>query len=291
MTTGDTVPSSTFSLGGDLPVDRVGFGAMRITGPEIYGMPDDPQRSLDVVRRAVELGVTFIDTADQYGPFVSEELIAEALHPYPDGVVVATKGGLVRFGPQGALKNDATPQHLHDALDGSLRRLRLDRIDLYQLHRIDPDVPVEATFGFLRQAQEDGKVRHLGLSEVGVEDIERAREFFDVVSVQNRYSVMNRTAEPVLEYCRANGIAFIPWFPIGGGDVPDTDALTRIAASHGVGERQVALAWLLHHADNILLIPGTSDIAHLEDNLAVGSIDLSAEEVSDLDAIDPPAAS
>lgn len=279
--------AKTFKIGGDLEIDRLGFGAMRITGPEVFGMPEDPQASLDVLRRAVELGVQFIDTADQYGPFTSEQLIAEALHPYPDDVVVATKGGLVRFGPMKDINNDASPQHLDDALDGSLRRLKLDRIDLYQLHRIDPDVPVDVTFGFLQGAQQEGKVRHLGLSEVSVEEIEAAQKFFEVTSVQNRYSIDDREAEPVLDYCKANGIAFIPWFPIGGESRSAQDELGRIAEAHGVGERQIALAWLLHHADNVLLIPGTSSVDHLEENMKAAEVDLSAEDVAALDAIDP----
>ena len=279
---------TTFTLGGDLEVNRIGFGAMRITGPQILGMPDDPQNSLDVVRRAVELGVTFIDTADQYGPFTSEQLIAEALHPYPENVVVGTKGGLVRFGPWGDVNNDASPQHLHDALDGSLRRLKLERIDLYQLHRIDPKVPLASTHTFLQQAQKDGKVRHLGLSEVSVEDIQRAQEFFEVTSVQNKYAVDNREWEPVLDYCQANGIAFIPWFPIGGGSMDGQDVLQAVADRHGVTARQVALSWLLHHADNILLIPGTSSLGHLEENMAVGEIRLSEQDLAELDTIAGP---
>lgn len=262
---------------------------MRITGPEIYGMPEVPQNSIDVVTRAVELGVNFIDTADQYGPFVSEQLIAQALHPYPDDLVVGTKGGIVRYGPRAAdVNHDASPQHLHDALDGSLRRLKLDRIDLYQLHRIDPKVPAEATFEFLRGARDEGRVRHLGLSEVSVEEIQQAQEFFEVASVQNRYSVDNRSAEDVLDYCRAQGITFIPWFPIGGGEVSGLNVIQEIADTHGVGVRQVALSWLLHHADNILLIPGTSKVAHLEDNMKAAGLDLSSEEMAALNAISPP---
>jgi pyridoxine 4-dehydrogenase len=279
---------TTFALGGDLEVNRIGLGAMRITGPQNVGMPADPQNSLDVVRRAVELGATFIDTADQYGPFTSELLVAEALNPYPEDVVVGTKGGLVRFGPWGDVNNDASPQHLHDALDGSLRRLKLERIDLYQLHRIDPKVPVEVTHAFLAQAQKDGKVRHLGLSEVSVEDIKKAQKFYQVVSVQNKYAVDNRQWEPVLDYCRAHGIAFIPWFPIGGGDLQGQDVINSVAARHGATSRQVALSWLLHHADNILLIPGTSSIGHLEENMAVGSIALTAEDLTELDGIAAP---
>jgi aryl-alcohol dehydrogenase-like predicted oxidoreductase len=281
--------NKTFTIGGDLTVNRVGFGGVRIVGPEFFGMPEDKARSIDVVRRAVALGVNFIDTADQYGPFVSEQLIAEALHPAPDDVVVATKGGLVRYGPWSRLKHDATPQHLDDALDGSLRRLMRERIDLYQLHRIDPDVPAEVTFKFLREAQKDGRVRHLGLSEVNVEEIKLAQEFFDVASVQNRYSIADREAEPVLDYCRDNGIAFIPWFPIGGGTVSEdtdmVDVLQEVADTRGVSTRQVALAWLLHQADNILLIPGTSNVAHLEENMSVAAIDLTPEELAALESV------
>ena len=277
--------NKTFTIGGDLTVNRIGFGAMRITGPGVFGLPEDKQTSIDVVRRAVELGVNFIDTADQYGPFTSEQLIAEALHPYPEDVVIATKGGLVRYGPQADLKNDATPQHLNDALDGSLRRLKRDRIDLYQLHRIDPDIPAEVTFEFLRGAQNDGRVRHLGLSEVSVDEIKAAQEVFEVTSVQNKYSLDNRKAEPVLDYCRENGIAFIPWFPIGGGEVSGDNVLREVADAHGVGVRQVALAWLLHHAENILLIPGTSSADHLEQNIVGVDFELTPDEKTALDRI------
>lgn len=277
--------SDTFTIGGDLTVRRIGFGAMRITGPGVFGMPEDPEHSKTVVRRAVELGVNFIDTADQYGPFTSERLIAQALHGADDDVVIATKGGLVRYGRMGEFKNDATPQHLSEALDGSLRRLHTDRIDLYQLHRIDPDIPVETTFEYLRSAQDDGKVRHLGLSQVTVDEIKRAQDFFTVTSVQNRYSISERQAEPVLEYCENQGIAFIPWYPIGGGTLGEHDALIDVAAAHDADPRQIALAWLLHHAQNILLIPGTGSIAHLEQNMAVGSITLTTEEMTALDAM------
>ncbi|PZF26866.1 oxidoreductase [Curtobacterium sp. MCLR17_045] len=276
---------NTFALGGDLTINRVGFGAMRLTGPEQWGMPADPEAAKNVVRRAVELGVDFIDTADQYGPFTSEQIVADALDPRSENVVVATKGGLVRFGPNPQLKNDATPQHLRDALDGSLRRLKTDRIDLYQLHRIDPEIPVEVTFEFLRSAQDAGKVRHLGLSEVTVDEIKKAQEFFKVTSVQNRYSIGERDAEPVLEYCQANGIAFIPWFPIGGGDMGEHDALSDVAEAHSTGIRQAALAWLLHHAENILLIPGTSSVGHLEQNMTAGNLQLTADEMTALDAL------
>lgn len=259
---------TTFSLGNDLLVNRLGFGAMRVPGPDLYGPPADRPAMLTLLRRAVELGANFIDTADMYGPFVSEEIIAEALHPYAPGVVIGTKGGLVRFGPgrEGVL-NDGTPQHLRDTLHGSLRRLKLERLDLYQLHRLDPRVPAERTFAFLAEAQQEGLVRHLGLSEVSVEEIKLAQQHFPVASVQNRYSLFDRAHEPVLAYCREQGIAFIPWFPIGGGDVQDTDVVQQVAARHQASVRQLALSWLLHHAPNILPIPGTRSLDHLEENM------------------------
>ena len=281
-----TANKKTFLLGGDLEINRVGFGAMRITGPAIWGMPENPQNSISILQRAVELGVNFIDTADQYGPFTSEQLIAEALHPYQENVIVGTKGGLVRFGPWADINNDASPQHLQDALDGSLRRLKLEQIALYQLHRIDPKVPAEKSFAFLEGAQKEGKIKHIGLSEVSVEEIKQAQEFFEVVSVQNRYSIYNRQWESVLEYCTQNNIAFIPWFPIGGGmEAKDDVALQRIADEKGVTTHQLALSWLLHHADNILLIPGTSNLQHLEENMKVSEIVLSEEDKKGLDGI------
>ncbi|TPG66202.1 aldo/keto reductase [Hymenobacter nivis] len=276
---------TTFALGGDLPISRLGFGAMRITGPGLYGPPTEQPAMLALLRRAVELGVTFIDTADMYGPFVSEELIAEALHPYPAGLVVGTKGGVVRYGPNQEVLLDGTPQHLHEALAGSLRRLKLERLDLYQLHRLDPRVPAERTFAALAQAQQQGLVRHLGLSEVSVEDIQLAQQHFPVASVQNRYSLFDRAAEPVLAYCRAQGIAFIPWFPIGGGQVQETDALRQVAARHQVSVRQVALSWLLHHAPNVLPIPGTTSLAHLAENMQAANLALTAEDMRVLDAL------
>lgn len=278
---------STFLLGGDLEVNRMGYGAMRITGPQIWGMPENPQKSVEVVQRAVELGVNFIDTADQYGPFTSEQLITEALHPYKENIVVGTKGGLVRFGPWADINNDASPQHLQDALDGSLRRLKLEQIALYQLHRIDPKVPVEITFDFLAKAQQQGKIKHLGLSEVSVDDIKLAQQHFQVVSVQNRYSVLDRQWESVLDYCKSQGIAFIPWFPIGGGMVQLEEKLRDIANRKQVSMHQLALAWLLHHADNILLIPGTSNIAHLEENVNATTIELTADDMQELDGLAP----
>ncbi|MDR3025022.1 aldo/keto reductase [Chryseobacterium sp.] len=281
----DTSIQSTFLLGDDLEINRMGHGAMRITAPDLFGMPENPQNSIDVLQRAVELGVNFIDTADQYGPFVSEQLIAEALHPYQDNVIIGTKGGLVRFGPWADINNDASPQHLQDALDGSLRRLKLERIDLYQLHRIDPKVPAEISFEFLAKAQQQGKIRHIGLSEVSVDEIKHAQQYFNVVSVQNRYSVMERQWESVLEYCQSQGIAFIPWFPIGGGMTPMKEKLQNIADRKGVSIHQLALSWLLHRADNILLIPGTSSLQHLEENIDSQKIRLDQDDLNELNTL------
>lgn len=271
----------TFTIGGDLTINRLGYGAMRITGKGIWGEPEDRDEAIRVLKRAVELGVNFIDTADSYGPNVSEELIAEALYPYPEGLVIGTKGGLLRTGPD-QWPVDSSPEHLKEALEGSLERLKLDQIDLYQLHRIDPKVPAEKTFEFLKQAQQDGKIKHIGLSEVSVDDIKKAQEYFEVVSVQNMYSVDNRKWEDVLEYCKDNNIAFIPWYPLSGGSDQETEVLKKIADKHNATIQQVALSWLLHHADNILLIPGTSKVAHLEQNLKTADIQLSQE---DMDAL------
>lgn len=277
-----TTIKRSFLLGGDMEINRMGYGAMRIIAADLFGMPDSPQNSIDVLRRAVELGVNFIDTADQYGPFVSEELIAEALNPYPKDLIIGTKGGLVRFGPWADINNDASPQHLQEALEGSLRRLKVDQIDLYQLHRIDPKVPAQISYASLAKFQSEGKIRHLGLSEVSVEDIKQAQQHFKVVSVQNRYSVLERQWESVLEYCIAEGIAFIPWFPIGGGMTPMTAQLEQIASRKGVSVRQLALSWLLHRADNILLIPGTANLGHLEENINAMDIQLNVEEMEEL---------
>jgi len=271
-----------FTIGGDLTVNRIGYGAMRITGKGIWGPPADKDEAIKVLKRAVELGVNFIDTADSYGPNVSEELIAEALYPYPEGLVIGTKGGLLRTGPD-QWPVDASPEHLKEALEGSLKRLKLDQIDLYQLHRIDPKVPAEKTFEFLKQAQADGKIKHIGLSEVSVDDIKHAQQFFEVVSVQNMYSVDNRKWEPVLEYCKEHNIAFIPWFPLSSGNVKGLEALQKVADKHSATVHQVALSWLLHHADNILLIPGTSSVAHLEDNLKTAGVELTEEDMKALD--------
>jgi len=278
--------SRTFTIGGDLTVDRLGFGAMRITGQGIWGPPKNHDEAIRVLKRAVKLGVNFIDTADSYGPHVSEELIAEALYPYAKGLVIATKGGLERPGPDQWTQN-GHPDHLRKVLDGSLKRLKLEQIELYQLHRIDSKVPAELTFEFLQEAQQTGKVKHIGLSEVSVEDIKDAQNYFDVVSVQNMYSVDNRKWEPVLRYCREQGIAFIPWFPLNAGNVTAQEKLKIIADKHGASIHQVALSWLLNHSDNILLIPGTSSVEHLEENMRTIDIQLTEDDIKELDTISP----
>jgi pyridoxine 4-dehydrogenase len=274
----------TFTIGGDLTVNRLGYGAMRITGKGIWGPPADKEESIRVLKRAVELGVNFIDTADSYGPNVSEELIAEALYPYASGLVIGTKGGLLRTGPD-EWPLDGSPKHLKEALEGSLKRLKMEQIDLYQLHRIDPKVPAEDTFEFLKKAQQEGKIKHIGLSEVSVDDIKKAQEFFEVVSVQNMYSVDNRKWEPVLEYTKENNIAFIPWYPLNAANADSMEKLQKVADKHEATAYQVALSWLLHHADNILLIPGTSSVKHLEDNMKAIDVVLTAEDMQALDSI------
>lgn len=281
-----TTFSKEFTIGGDLKVNRLGYGAMRITGNGIWGPPKDRNQAIRVLKRALELGVNFIDTADSYGPYVSEELIAEALYPYPSGLVIATKGGLLRTGPDQWPVN-SHPDHLKEALEGSLKRLRTQKIDLYQLHRIDPKVPVEQTFEFLKQVQQEGKVKHIGLSEVNVNDIKKAQQYFDVVSVQNKYSVDNRKWEPVLEYCKSNDIAFIPWYPLSAGNVDALDKINQVAQKHSATPHQVALSWLLHHADNILLIPGTSSVEHLEENMKTEELELSGGDMHILNSISP----
>jgi pyridoxine 4-dehydrogenase len=284
----ETAPlEKNFTIGGDLTVNRLGYGAMRITGKGIWGPPNDKDEAIRVLKRAVELGVNFIDTADSYGPYISEELIAEALYPYPSDLVIATKGGLLRTGPDQWPVN-SSPEHLKEALEGSLKRLKLNKIDLYQLHRIDPNVPAEKSFEFLKQAQLDGKIKHIGLSEVDIEDIRNAQEFFDVVSVQNMYSVDNRKWEGVLEYCEENNIAFIPWFPLNAGNVAAQGKLQVVAEKYGATVHQVALSWLFNHSPNILLIPGTSSVEHLEENMKAASIVLDAEDIDELDGISPP---
>jgi len=281
----DTISfDKTFNLGGDLTINRVGYGAMRITGKGIWGPPKDKAEAIRVLKRAVELGVNFIDTADSYGPYVSEELIAEALYPYPADLVIGTKGGLTRTGPDQWPIN-ANPYHLKEALEGSLKRLKLDQIDLYQLHRIDPNVPAERSFEFLQKAQQAGKIKHIGLSEVDADIITKASQFFEVVSVQNMYSVDNRKWERVLEYCKENNIAFIPWFPLNAANVASQEKLQNIADKYHATVYQVALSWLLHHANNILLIPGTSSVAHLEENMKTADIMLTADDMAELESI------
>lgn len=272
------------SIGGDLKVHRLGYGAMRITGKGVWGPPANRAEAIKVLQSAVASGVNFIDTADSYGPHISEELIAEALYPYAPGLVIATKGGFVRTGPDQWSMN-AHPDHLKQALEGSLKRLRLDRIDLYQLHRIDPKVPLERSLEFLQGAQEAGLIRHIGLSEVDVDAIQRAEEYVRVVSVQNRYSLDYRKWEPVLKYCEANGKAFIPWYPLNAGATPQMEKLQKIATRTGNTVHQIALSWLLHHSPNILLIPGTSSVKHLEENLQAATVTLSGEILEELENI------
>ena len=262
----------TFRIGGDLEVRRLGFGAMRITGQGIWGEPRDRNEAIRVLRRAVALGVNFIDTADAYGPDVSEHLIAEALFPYPSDLVIATKGGFTRPGPDRWVEN-GRPEYLRAACDGSLRRLRLERIDLYQLHRIDPRVPADDQIGALQALQAEGKIRHIGLSEVGVKEIERARRRVPIVTVQNRYSLTDRTHEKVVDYCDREGIGFIPWYPLAAGDlIAARGAIDQTASKLGLTPSQLALKWLLWRSPVMLPIPGTSQVAHLEENVATASV-------------------
>ena len=282
MTSAATAPpahaAGTVTLGGDLPVHRMGFGAMRITGSGIWGAPADHDEALAVLRRAVELGVDFIDTADSYGPFVSEDLIAEALHPYPESLVIATKGGLTRSGP-GVWEAVGRPEYLRQCVEMSLRRLRLERIDLYQFHRVDPQVPIEDSVGALKELQDQGKIRHLGLSNVTVAQLDAASEVATIVSVQNRYNATARDADPVLDACTERGLAFIPWAPVGSGDV---SVLSAAAERHGVTPSQLALAWLLHRSPVMVPIPGTSSVAHLEENIAAAAIELTPDDIAAL---------
>jgi pyridoxine 4-dehydrogenase len=272
-----------FLLGGELSVHRLGFGAMRLTGEGIWGPPKDRKGALAVLRRAVELDVNFIDTADSYGPYVSEELIAEALFPYPHGLVIATKGGWNRPGPD-QWTHDATPSHLRKAVEGSLKRLRLDRIDLYQLHIPDPVASFDASVETLAELRNEGKIRLIGLSNVTQEHIERARKIVPIVSVQNRYSFADREWDYVVEHCQRNRLAFIPWFPLGAGKVAG-EVLSRIAEVHGASRTQIALAWLLRRSPIMLPIPGTSSVEHLGQNVASASLPLSEEEFKELAAV------
>jgi len=275
---------STFTIGGDLEVNRLGFGAMRITGDGIWGPPDDPEEAKRLLRRVVELDVNLIDTADSYGPEVSENLIAEALHPYPEDLVIATKGGLRRTGP-GEWPRDAHPDRLRECCEASLRRLRLERIDLYQLHAPDPEVPLEDSLGALGELQEEGKVRHIGVCNVSVEELERAQGVVEVVTVQNRYNLADRSAEDVLEACERNGIGFIPWFPLATGDLARPGGpLDELSGSHDAAPGQLALAWLLARSPITLPIPGTGSVDHFEENLAAQRISLDDDEFERLAA-------
>ncbi|MDQ1693272.1 MAG: pyridoxine 4-dehydrogenase [Acidobacteriaceae bacterium] len=270
--------SGTFALGGKTPIHRLGFGAMRITGDGIWGPPKDRQEAIRVLKRAVELGIDFIDTADSYGPYVSEELIAEALHPYPKGLVIATKGGLVRTGPN-QWHPVGRPEYLHQEVEMSLRRLKLERIDLWQLHRIDPKVPVEESLAPIKKLQQQGKILHVGLSEVKPHEIEQARKVIDIVSVQNQYNLGDRQHEDVVQYCDQHNIGFIPWFPVAAGKLARPGGpLDEAAKRHGATVAQLSIAWLLHHSPVMLPIPGTSSVKHLEENVAAASIQLSPEE-------------
>jgi len=274
-----------FLIGGDLCVARLGFGAMRITGDGVWGEPADRAEAIRVLRRAVELGINFIDTADSYGPGVSEEIIAEALHPYPAGLVIATKGGYARPGPNQWVE-DGRPEHLRAACEASLRRLRVDQIDLYQLHRIDPKVPVEDQLGALRHLRAHGKIKHIGLSEVSVQQIQHARTIVPIVSVQNRYSIADRGSEDVLEYCEQEKLGFIPWFPLAAGRVSGPHSpINRIAARWKATPSQLALAWLLARSPVILQIPGTSKVEHLEENVAAAELKIDANKMQELDRL------
>ena len=275
--------TSLFTIGGDLEVDRLGFGAMRITGPGIWGWPADRAAARRLLARVVELGVNLIDTADAYGPETSEYLLADELHPY-DGLVVATKGGLERTGPREWVAN-GRPHHLRVACLNSLRRLAVDTIDLYQLHVIDDEVPLEDSLGALVELQREGKIRHIGVSNFTVPELERARAVATVVTVQNRYNLLDRKHDAVVDYCTEHGIGFIPWYPLGAGELADHIELGRIAARHGATPSQVALAWLLQRSPVMLPIPGTSSIAHLEDNCRARDLELSDEEMAALTAL------
>ena len=274
--------AGTFALGGELSVRRLGFGAMRITGSGIWGEPDDHDGALAVLRRTLELGVNLIDTADSYGPEVSENLIAEALHPYPDELVIATKGGLTRPGP-GRWERDCRPERLRECCERSLRRLRVDRIDLYQLHTVDPEVPFEASVEALAELREEGKIRLVGLSNVQVEHLERALEIVPIASVQNRYNLEDRASEDVLAACEERGIGFIPWFPLATGSLARPGGpLDEIAERHDATPSQIALAWLLARSPVMLPIPGTGSVEHLEENVAAAQVELSDDEVEEI---------
>ncbi|CAL9382565.1 oxidoreductase [Streptomyces sp. DH-12] len=277
--------SGTFILGGELEVNRLGYGTMQLTGPGVWGPFPDQERGVRVLRRAVELGVTLFDTADSYGPGAAEELLHKALHPYPENLVIATKAGLTRPAP-GQWRSNGRPEYLRRQAESSLRRLGLERIPLFQLHRIDPAVPFEEQIGVLRELRDEGKVAHVGLSEVGVEDLDRARAIVPITSVQNLYNVAQRDSEEVVRYAEANGIAFLPWFPLATGQLASPGGpLTRIADRLGASPSQAALAWLLRRSPVVLPIPGTSSVAHLEDNVAAAALELSQ---ADFEALSHP---
>jgi pyridoxine 4-dehydrogenase len=287
MTTSKTMyipadAAGTITLGGDLTVNRMGFGTMRLTGPGIWGPPKDRAQAIRVLQRAVELGVNFFDTADSYGPHIAEELIAEALFPYP-GLVVATKGGLERPGPDKWVEN-GRPEYLRRQLEGSLRRLKLERIDLWQLHRIDPKVPAQEQFEAVGEFQREGLIRHVGLSEVSVDDVERARRVVPIVSVQNRYNVNDRKWDHEVDYCEREGMAFTPWFPLSAGTL-NAAPLHRVAERHGATVFQIALAWLLARSPAVLVIPGTSSVKHLEENVAAAEIRLTVRDIEELESL------
>jgi aryl-alcohol dehydrogenase-like predicted oxidoreductase len=274
--------SGTFAIGGDLPVHRLGFGSMQLTGPGIWGDPKDPAEAVRVLKRAVELGVTLIDTADSYGPYVAEDFIKKALYPYPDGLVIATKAGLTRGGP-GDWKPVGRPEYLRQEAEMSLRRLGLERIDLFQLHRIDPQVPLAEQVGELALLQKEGKIRHIGLSEVTIDELKQAQRYATIVTVQNKYNLAERTAEPLLDHSAKHGIGFIPWFPLATGELAkEGSVLQKLSKKLGATPSQLALAWLLHRSPVMLPIPGTSKVKHLEDNMAAAALTLSDDDFNAL---------
>lgn len=286
-TTLNAAAAGTIPIGGDLPVNRFGFGAMRLTGPGIWGEPGDPEECRRVLRRALDLGINLIDTANSYGPEVSERLIAETLYPYPDDLVIATKGGLTRPGP-GVWVPNGRPDHLRQACEGSLRRLRVDQIDIYQFHRPDPNIPLEESVGALVDLKDEGKIRHIGLSNVDVDQIERAEKLTPIVSVQNRYSLLDRSSEDVLEVCSQEDMAFIPWNPLEVGELTRSGGVvSEIARRNDATPAQVVLAWLLAHSPAMLPIPGTSKVSHLEENLGAVALELAPADIAALDRLRP----
>jgi pyridoxine 4-dehydrogenase len=281
----DATQLGTFKIGGEFEVNRLGYGAMRITGSGIWGPPENKKEALRVLRRLPELGVNFIDTADSYGPDISEELIAEALHPYPNTMMIATKGGLTRPGPN-QWKSNGDPKYLRSCLEGSLKRLKVDCIDLYQLHRIDGNVSMEDSLGALKRAQEEGLIRYIGLSEVDVDELETASQIVDIVTVQNMYNLTERRWEDTLTWCEQHDVGFIPWYPLSAGSINSQKVIARVAQKHGASEYQVALAWLLQHSPVMLPIPGTSSVAHLEENMEAASLKLDEADVQELNTLE-----